>query len=184
MRLLFSNESRPPPPTPATMRKIIYYFSLLLLGTISGILIFGSWMVVFFSVYNLFFGPFVLFEIAFLSTAYVENPVTDGLVIGGVIGCIPTYLTAAAVAIWKPTTFRKAALISVLAMLAFLLGIFFLIETTNVSHIVFTPLAVVGDLPLIMILLVFFLVPSVFTGTSIFAIYRAVSSRLRLIKLP
>ena len=160
------------------MLQILRCLITTLLAAVSGAFLFGAWLTLFFHIFSVFFGPFPILSLGFL-TGYVENPYHEGFVIGGILGCVLGSFAGLAIAIRQPRRIIKAVVISAVITALSLLGIFFLIETTNVSYIIFAPQAVLDDLPTITILWLFWLVPSVLNGVLIFAIHRGTSRVVR-----
>ena len=148
-------------------------------GSAAGALLHGLWFVAFFWGYSLILGPFVLFEIAFLGNATVEDPLSYGLVIGGTLGCVLGLISGIWIAIRQPRTLVKSVLLSLMVTVLVITGLFFFIETTNV-HPLYVPFAVAEDATVIAILWLFLLIPSALNGASIEMFNRALGRLLRL----
>lgn len=104
------------------------------LSAVSGIageaLIFGFWLMIFFTVYRFARGSFKLFEIAFLGSWSVDNSVT-GFIVGAVYGIVPGLVTGLIIGLSGIESSAAAGLISVLSAALPMLGLCLLGMLTN-----------------------------------------------------
>jgi len=162
------------------MLRILYCFISAVVGAITGAVLFGAYLAVFFRVYSLFLGPFPLFEIAFLGTAYVENPYTEGFIVGGIIGIPVGLLAGLAIGFFQPKSFQKAVLTSAASTAFFFLILGFLLDMPSLGQLIFDPDLLTRQVPGVVSISLSFLIPSAVNGAVIQVINRATAGLLRL----